>query len=77
MLLAFAFTAAVVGDVVELFLGWCVQYYFPVHGDGGLKLTVAKYLTVHPPPPPPPSLPCPLSRDLSRLCASWALSFQC
>lgn len=23
-----------------------LQYYFPVHGDGGLKLTVAKYLTV-------------------------------
>lgn len=24
-----------------------VQYYFPVHGDGGLKLTVSKYLGPH------------------------------
>ncbi len=24
-----------------------VQYYFPINNDGGVKLTVAKYLTPH------------------------------
>eukprot|EP00208_Stichococcus_sp_RCC1054_P001119 CAMPEP_0206145654 /NCGR_PEP_ID=MMETSP1473-20131121/28105_1 /ASSEMBLY_ACC=CAM_ASM_001109 /TAXON_ID=1461547 /ORGANISM="Stichococcus sp, Strain RCC1054" /LENGTH=649 /DNA_ID=CAMNT_0053541937 /DNA_START=262 /DNA_END=2212 /DNA_ORIENTATION=+ len=35
--------AVLVGE--QTFGKGVVQYYFPVHGDGGLKLTVAKYLT--------------------------------
>ena len=39
-----------------------VQYYFPINNDGGVKLTVAKYLTPHrcdAPTPPSARLPGP------------------
>ena len=40
-----AIRAQLVGE--QTFGKGVVQYYFPINNDGGVKLTVAKYLTPH------------------------------